>query len=203
MIKKVFSLIALATFLYACGPTTSIEPTIDVNEIYTAAAKTVIAELTQTGQVDTPTATALVTESASTAPEASLKPTETVILPTDIPSGSTPTEIICDDARWAADVTVPDNTEMIPGQDFVKTWMIRNTGSCTWGTSYSVIYAYGEKMGGIAEPLITAVTPGEEIEISVRFKAPTAVGLYSSTWRMTSAANSPFGENFYALIVVR
>ena len=98
---------------------------------------------------------------------------------------------------------VPDGTEMIAGQDFVKTWKIKNTGTCTWGSGYSVIFAFGEKMSGVAEPLTTAVVPNEEIEVSVRFKAPQDVGQYASTWRMANASNDPFGKQFYVLIVVR
>jgi len=102
-----------------------------------------------------------------------------------------------------ADVTVPDGTQMTPGQDFVKTWKIRNIGSCTWGTGYSAIFAYGEKMSGVAEPMTGAVAPGEEVEISVRFKAPDNAGEYSTYWRMANASSVPFGENIFMLIVVR
>ena len=204
MIKKSFLLVSifLASLLYACGPTVPIEPTVDVNAIHTAAAKTVIAEFTKTAQAIPPTSAATATEAATITPEASIAPTETAV-PTNDPFEVTPTEITCDDAKWTADVTVPDGTEMSPGQDFVKTWKIRNTGSCTWGTDYTVIFAYGEKMSGVADPLTSAVAPGEEVEISVRLKAPSTSGQFSSTWRMANASSSPFGENFFLLIVVR
>jgi hypothetical protein len=139
---------------------------------------------------------------ASLTSEATTPPTQTSI-PTNDPFQSTPTETPCDNAIWVADVTVPDGTEMTPGQDFVKTWKVRNTGSCTWGTGYTAIFAYGEKMSGVAEPLTGAVAPGEETEISVRLQAPTNTGEYSSVWRMANASNVPFGENFFVLIVVR
>ena len=205
MIKKNAILIALASLLYACGPTVPVEPTMDVDAIHTAAAQTVIAEFTKTAQAIPPTLAATATEAATITPEASVAPTETA-LPTNDPFESTPTEITCDDANFditTVDVTVPDGTEMTPGQDFVKTWKIRNTGSCTWGTGYSAIFAYGEKMSGVAEPLTSAVAPGEEVEISVRLKAPTNSGQFASYWRMANASKSPFGENFYLLIVVR
>ena len=202
MIKKNILLIALASLLYACGPTVPIEPTMDVNTIHTAAAQTVIAEFTKTAQAIPPTSAATATEAATITPETTVVPTETAV-PTNNPFEATPTDITCDDAKWTTDVTVPDGTEMAPGQDFVKTWKIKNTGSCTWGTGYLVIFAYGEKMSGVAEPLTSAVAPGEEVEISVRLKAPSTSGQYSSTWRMANASNSPFGENFFLLIVVR
>lgn len=198
MIKKVFLLIALASLLYACGPTAPVEPTIDVNAIHTFAAETVIAEFTQTARAVPPTLEA----TATVTPDATTLPTDTAV-PTNNPFESTPTDIICDDARWVADVTVPDGTQMTPGQDFVKTWKIRNAGSCTWGTGYTIIHGYDERLDGVAEPLTTAVAPGEEVEVSVRFKAPTDTGEHRSYWRMQNASGSAFGEFFYVTIVVR
>ena len=202
MIKKVVLLVALASLLYACGPSAPIQSTPDVYAIHTAAAETVIAEFTQTAQAVPPTSVATATEAVTATPLATLPPTATTV-PTNDPFVSTPTEITCDDSKFVADITVQDGTEMTLGQDFVKTWKVRNTGSCTWDTGYSVIFAYGEKMSGVSEPLTSAVAPNEELEISVRFKAPDNTGQYSSVWRMANASNSPFGENFFVLIVVR
>lgn len=202
MIKKYFFLLVIPSLLSACGPSNPVAPTLDINAIHTAAAETVIAEFTETA-LSKPNASPTATVGKTTfTPEVTAEPTETII-PTNDPFEATPTEITCDDAIWVADVTVADGTEMSPGQDFVKTWKIKNTGSCTWGTDYSVIFAYGEKMSGVSEPLTSTVAPNEEIEVSVRFKAPNDTGQYSSTWRMSNASSSPFGENFYALIVVR
>lgn len=202
MIKKFSTLLVIAGLLSACGPTVSTGPTLDVSSIHTAAAETVMAEFTKTAQAIPPTSVATATESPTRTSVETLGPTETTV-PTNDPFKTTPTGITCDDAVWVSDVTVQDGTEMSPGQDFVKTWKVKNSGSCIWDTGYSVIFAYGEKMSGIAEPLSSAVGPNEEIEISVRFKAPSETGQFSSTWRMANASNSPFGQNFYVLIVVR
>lgn len=202
MIKKVAVFIALASLPYACGPTAPVAPTIDVNAIHTAAAETVIAEFTLTAQAFPPISAATATGAVTATSVATISPTATVV-PTNNPFVNTPTAIPCDDAIFVDDVTVPDGTEMTPGQDFVKTWKIRNTGSCTWGTGYTAIFAYGEKMSGIAEPVTGAVAPGEEVEISVRFKAPDNTGEYSTYWRMANASSIPFGENIFMLIVVR
>lgn len=202
MIKQVLTLIVLAGLVYACGPTAPVEPTFSVSAIHTFAAETVIAEFTQTALAVPPTSAATATEAATATLEGTEQPSATSV-PTNNLFETTPTQVICDDAKWVEDVTVPDGTQMSPGQDFVKTWKIRNTGSCTWGTGYVPIFAYAEKMGGIAEPLTGAVAPGEEVEISVRFKAPTNTGEFASTWRMANASNVPFGENIFVLIVVR
>jgi hypothetical protein len=136
MIKKVLTLTVLASLLYACGPTAPVEPTIVSNAIHTFAAETVIAEFTQTARAVPPTSTATATEAVTLTPDGTTQPTATTA-PTNNPFETTPTEVLCDDAVWVADVTVPDGTQMTPGQDFVKTWKIRNTGSCTWGTGYT------------------------------------------------------------------
>ncbi len=200
MNKPILLLTLLGLFFTACGPREPTEPTPDVSVIHTIAAQTVIAEFTQTAQA-APTATPEVTptEEPTATPEA---PLPTAKVATDL-NGASPTPLPCDDSIFITDITVPDDTEMAPGQDFVKTWKIKNTGTCTWGTGYSVIYAYGEKMSGVAEPLTSAVAPGEEVEVSVRFKAPDKAGQYPSTWRMANANKSPFGEFFYVRIVVR
>lgn len=202
MFKRVLTLTALAALLSACGLAAPVEPTIDVNAIHTFAAETVIVEYTQTARAIPPTAAATNTQPATVAPALTAAPTNTTA-PTNNPFQSTPTGITCDDAKWVEDVTVPDGTQMSPGQDFVKTWKVRNTGSCTWGSGYALIHGYDEKMEGIAEPLSGTVAPGEEVEVSVRFKAPANAGEHRSYWRMQNASGSAFGEFLYVTIVVR
>jgi len=188
--------------LTACSPSTPVEPTIDVNAIHTFAAETVIAEYTQTALAFPPTSAATATSENTATPEATALPTNTAV-PTNNPFETTPTGIVCDDAKWVEDVTVPDGTQMTPGQDFVKTWKVRNTGSCTWGTGYTLIHGYDEKLDGVAEPLTNAVAPGEEVEVSVRFRASSNTGEHRSYWRMQNATGSAFGEFLYVAIVVR
>jgi len=196
------ALLGISLAATACGTSTPVDPTIDVNAIHTFAAETVIAEYTQTALAIPPTSAATATEVASATPEATLPSTDTAV-PTNNPFVTTPTGIICDDGVWVQDVTVPDGTQMTPGQDFVKTWLIRNTGSCTWDSGYRLIHGYDENMNGIPEPLTGTVAPREEVEVSVRFKAPTSTGEHSSYWRMQNAGGSAFGEFLFVTIVVR
>ena len=202
MFRRVVILILMASLLFACGPAEEVEPTLSVDAIHTFAAETVVVELTQTARAVPPTSAATATQAATATPEVTAAPSNTAA-PTNNPFVTTPTGIICDDAAWVQDVTVPDGTQMTPGQDFVKTWLVRNTGSCTWGSGYRIIHGYDETMDGIAEPLAGTVAPGEEVEVSVRFRAPAAVGEHSSYWRMQNAGGSAFGEFLFVTIVVR
>jgi hypothetical protein len=190
--------------LAACAPATPIPPTQDLPAIRTSAAKTVIAEFTQTAKAFTPTPLPP-TETAAPSEEPTLTPTVALATdPTQIALG-TPGEL-CDNLSFdpaTVDVTILDGTPMTPGQEFVKTWKIKNTGICAWGDGYGLVYSYGEKMNGQPVPLGTLVQVGQEVEISVNFKAPTKVGEYTSAWQMTNAKGITFGKAVFVKIIVK
>lgn len=206
--KKIFALLLLGTLLAACAPATPIEPTVDVNVVRTSAASTVMAEFTLTAAVFTPTPQPLPTETAT--PEF-LPPTETpVSLVTLDPTQAALTpDALCDDYTFdlaTLDVTIPDGTPMTAGQDFTKTWRIKNTGICTWDTTYKPIFSYSsppnERMNAQPVPLAALVAPGQEVDVSVQFKAPTTPGEYKGYWQMVNGKGIPFGKKDYILVVV-
>jgi len=114
---------------------------------------------------------------------------------------------LCDNFSFdpaTIDVTILEGTQMKPGQDFVKTWKIKNTGMCPWGNGYGLIYAgYDDKMSGEPAPMGILVPAGQEIYVSVNFKAPTKFGEYTSAWQMTNAKGIPFGKAIFVKIVVK
>ena len=200
--RSTFTALISITLLAACAPARPLEPTPDVNAIRTSAAFTVVAEFTLTAAAFSPTPFPTDTP----APEQPT-PTSAEEFTTDptLAALGTPAEL-CDDFSFVADVTIPDGTPMTPGQEFVKTWKIRNTGSCAWGDGYKLIYSYSEKMSGKAVPLGVLVQSGEEVEVSVNFIAPTKVGEYTSAWQMMNPTGYPFGskENIlYVKIVIQ
>jgi hypothetical protein len=196
--KHISLIILLALLFAACAPKATPMPTPDIGAIQTAAAQTVIAEISATAA-----AAASLTPLASPTSAAPTVTMTMTVAPLTTP-GITGTPLgLCDDAVWVADVTVPDGTVITPGSEFLKTWKVRNTGACTWGAGYAVVYAYGEKMNGTPAAISVPVTPNQEVEVSVQFKAPTKVGEYASTWRMVNALGSAFGQFFYVKIIVR
>lgn len=202
---KLIILTALLAFLIgACAPQEATAPTPDISAIQTAAAQTVIAQITETAAVVPPTPLASPTlESVTNTPTVTV--TLTVGALTTPGLFGTPLGLY-DDASYdlaTVDVTIKDNTEMAPGQEFLKTWRIKNTGASSWGPGYTVVFGYGEKMNGLPAALTTTVTPGQEVDVSVQFKAPTKIGEYKSWWRMANARGSPFGQFFSVWIVVR
>ncbi len=189
--------------LTACAPAPS-APTPDTVLIQTSAAQTVIANFTLTAAAFTPTPGAVVTDTPAPAgTQGAAGATDT---PTLLPGGVTATPILCDALSFdpaTVDVNVPDNTQMQLGQQFVKTWRVRNNGSCTWGAGYKLTFSYGSQMSGVPQAFTGAVGPGQEVELSVDFKAPTAAGTYLSAWQMTNATGNTFPKPIYVKIVVK
>lgn len=198
MKTKLSAVLASVLLLAACAPSAPVEPTPDVNAIRTSAANTVVAEFTLTAAAFTPTP--LPTETPP--------PAEETPIPTAEGALSTPAAALCDDYDFnldTLDVTIPDGTPMTPGQTFIKTWRIRNTGICTWDTNYRPVFSYSSppnvRMNAQPIPLDRLVAPGEEVEISIQFTAPTTPGRYALYWQMMNSRGIPFGKKDYILIV--
>jgi hypothetical protein len=110
-----------------------------------------------------------------------------------VPS-STPPPPGCDRAQFIADVTVPDGTLFAPGTAFSKTWRLKNVGTCTWSTSYMLVFDSGEKMGGPdTVNLPTSVGPGQTVDLTVNLSAPGSAGSYRGYWKFQNANGVRFG----------
>jgi hypothetical protein len=102
----------------------------------------------------------------------------------------------------------PDGAVYRPNDSFTKTWTIKNTGTCTWDSSYKLIFWSGELMGGATYyDLPETVAPGDDISISIFLQAPASEGIYVGYWRLQTPWNAVFGvgqysQAFYADILV-
>ena len=176
-------LVGLAA-LSACNfPVASVTP--DLNA--TAAAETLAAQLTSIAQPQptTPAPPTAIPVSPTTPPTSTTAPTLT-------PSQTT---VPCDRAEFVSDVTYPDGTDLAPGAAFTKTWRLRNTGSCTWTSSYSLVFDHGDSMGAAASTQLTTgtVAPGQTVDVSVNLTAPAVAGTYRGYFRLRNTSGVVFG----------
>jgi hypothetical protein len=110
----------------------------------------------------------------------------------------------CDSSQFLADVTVPDGTNYKGGETFTKTWRLKNTGTCTWDSTYALVFDNGDQLGGPASQGMTgSVAPDQEVDVSVALKAPTAAGTYRGYWRLRNASGKFIGKSFYVEIKVK
>jgi hypothetical protein len=201
--KRSIAILVLALFLLsACNYPGQATPTQSgVGQLYTAAAQTVAAQLTEvgrppvtpSGQTPVPPEGATVTTPPLVIPsDTSVPPTTVLPSATSIPPSPTP--IPCDRAKFVKDVTVPDNTNMDPGEEFVKTWRLQNDGSCTWTTGYALVFTGGDSMETpAAVPLTSSVPPGQAVDLSITLTAPDTSGTYRGNYKLRNASNVVFG----------
>jgi hypothetical protein len=102
---------------------------------------------------------------------------------------------VCDQAGFEKDVTIPDNTVLEAGQEFTKTWRLRNNGVCSWNSSYAIVFDHGDAMNGPASAPLTSgtVAPGETVDVSIDLIAPEAPGTYQGYWKLRNPAGQTFG----------
>lgn len=123
-----------------------------------------------------------------------------IVLPTNTfqPPADTATPFTrCNWAQFVADVTIPDGAQMVPGAAFTKTWRLKNIGTCTWNTDYTLSFDSGAAMGAPASvQLPEVVPPGDTIDISVNLTAPTDFGRKTGYWKLRNPAGIAFGTGF-------
>lgn len=99
-------------------------------------------------------------------------------------------------------VTYPGST-VEPGTSLSTSWYIRNTGTCTWDDTYTVVFTEGEPMGApytLALPY--AVDPGRTAVITVEMTAPAVAGEYHGAWQVKAGDGALFGQPLTADIAV-
>ena len=184
----------LGTLVFsACRASTLEEtPSLSVEAVQTSAVSTFVAGLTEV-------ALALPTNTPTNTPIEIATSTPTRVTPTATESPRLPT-VSCYGLIYISDVTIPDNTPMVPGQAFTKTWLVRNLGSCNWEAGFEFASTGGDAMSGTAFVLDSAVTPSEDIEISIDMTAPDGIGTVRGNWRMSTTTGTFFGEELFVII---
>ena len=113
----------------------------------------------------------------------------------------------CNNNVFEADISVPDNSILKPGEDFIKTWQVRNTGTCTWDEGYVLVFIGGDKAIDPVNYEIKKssdfVSPNTSVQLSVPLTAPLTPGKYQGTWRMQSDSGYFFGTPLTVVFEVR
>lgn len=201
LILLVFLFLGLISVLTGCNlpGTTMLQTDLDVTQAY----QTIQAKLTfAVGQ--TPVGTISPSEqvfiSTGTVPvQTDIMPTQTIISTGNETITTNPqvTPNSCDIAAAGypkIDISIEDDTEMSPGEEFEKIWRVENVGSCTWTTAYHVVFFSGEIMGASpSQPLEDAVPPNSSIDITVNMVAPSQSGTYQGNWKLRNDKGIMFG----------
>lgn len=180
-----FLWLTLAMLIAGCNFPLGQTPTPDPAALATLAAHTVEAVLTQAALGTQPPSapSAEPTRSSTTAPSPALSP----------PSNTKEPQC-SNQALFIDDVTIPDNSTLAGGQSFVKIWRFKNSGTCCWSRTYSLIFIGGELMDAeTVIPLISQVYPDADVDLAVDMIAPEAPGIYRGFWKLRSPEGIYFG----------
>lgn len=199
MIKKILILTGILILVVSCAPLTiKSAPTVSADMVQLWAKQTVEAIVNNSTTQGIP----ILPQPSPTANKPVLliptqPPAAAPTLPPRIPTigyVQPPAQKPCDQMTFVADVTVPDDTVIAPGQSFQKVWRIQNTGTCTWTTNYQLVFVNGHQLGAqSAVGLPRNVMPNETIDLAVNMVAPNTGGAYQGYWRMRNASGVVFG----------
>jgi hypothetical protein len=181
-------LCALIISTLACILETSAPSTLSPQQVDTLAAQTMAFLQWQTysaqgTQANPPVADTLAPPSAADTPTYTMLPSVTL------------KTVPCNWAQFIADVNYPDDSEVGLSDHFTKTWRLKNIGSCTWTSGYSLIFDHGDQMGAPASQQLTpgTVAPGGTIDISVDLLSPNVAGTYQGFFKLRASDSSVFG----------
>jgi hypothetical protein len=100
------------------------------------------------------------------------------------------------------DVTIPDDTSILPGSSIDKQWMVQNSGSCSWDSTYRLKWIGGDPLGANTEQLLYPAKAGTQATLRIEFSAPFTEGPYESAWQAVGPDGNVFGDLIFIKIVV-
>jgi hypothetical protein len=131
-----------------------------------------------------------------------VEPSQTSLPATETPKSTQAAECT-DTLSFMEDITIPDGTEVQPGEKLDKRWQVRNNGTCDWDGKYTLKLIAGTGMGGPDVQALYPARSGSAAVIRVELTAPTEKGTYRSAWQAYNASDEPFGDPIYIEIVVK
>lgn len=108
-------------------------------------------------------------------------------------------------AKFVSDVTMTDGCVVKPGENLIKVWRVRNSGTEAWPVGVRIAHVGGNSFGGPAAGVeVPRANPGEAVNVSVPLIMPSEPGRHTSYWRMITPfpANTKFGHRFWVTVNV-
>jgi hypothetical protein len=105
--------------------------------------------------------------------------------------------------RFVDDITIPDDTPILGGTSFTKTWLVENNGNVPWGAGFQLVHVAGSPMTTVTTLPLPPAQPGQQAQISIVMTAPTRPGTYFSDWRFRDNQGNLFGEGVFARILAK
>jgi hypothetical protein len=107
---------------------------------------------------------------------------------------------LCSTSASLVGETYPDGTIVQPGETFIKVWHVQNSGTCTWDSTWQLIYYNGDRMdGSTVYSFPQPAQPGQTVDVPVILRAPAENGTYTGEWMLKSPWGQSFGVGQYSV----
>ncbi|MCJ7623831.1 MAG: NBR1-Ig-like domain-containing protein [Anaerolineaceae bacterium] len=232
-ILRITTILIMPVILIITGCTSkdAQEPTLDPDAIYTAAAQTVEAQLTQAAEQSIPPTNTSLPPTEEPATPTSESPAGTTAqppiggTPVGPPQEQTPGQPVISTstpftlATLTSTLPAPssmkyellsqnpaDDTIMAAERSFDMVWEIKNTGTTTWTELFTIEFFLGDRIGGGRYTQNSyffrePVLPGESTFVYVDMRTPITHGEYYSWWKLKDELGANFGDVSVNIIV--
>lgn len=159
-----------------------------------------LASLQSAGYISQLTQTYLGFDEGETLPDPGPEPTPEAPVPTPVPPQCLDgmayiQDLNYDDGNMSTPFGFPPNTP------FTKGWRIQNVGTCTWDSSYALVFVSGNipgaQMSGQPTSVRGTVAPGDTYDMFVDLVAPAQPGVYQGFWTMRNGDGQQFGAKVW------
>jgi len=127
------------------------------------------------------------------------------VLFTPVPATTiTPTQtgLCVNDLEFLEDITIPDNTMVTIDSTIDKQWLIKNSGTCNWDSTYHLKWIGGDPMAARQDQVLFPARAGTQLTLRILFTAPAVEGTYESSWQAYGPDEIAFGDPVFMKIIV-
>lgn len=107
------------------------------------------------------------------------------------------------DLQFIDDITIEDNTIVLPNSSIDKQWLVQNTGTCNWDSTYRLKWIGGDPLNAAQEQTLYPARAGTQAVLRIVFLAPGIPGTYESSWQAISPDGNLFGDPIYIKVAVQ
>ena len=139
-----------------------------------------------------------------------IQPTKQVVIVQPSPLPPLPTleptlspEECFNDLTFVADVTVPDNTTYNQGETIDKQWLVENSGTCNWDSTYRLRHTRDASLGAPEEIALYPARAGTQATLQIIFTTPFGADFYQSEWQAVAPDGALFGDPIFIKINVQ
>eukprot|EP00656_Telonema_subtile_P025662 TRINITY_DN276_c0_g1_i6.p1 TRINITY_DN276_c0_g1~~TRINITY_DN276_c0_g1_i6.p1 ORF type:complete len:872 (-),score=380.13 TRINITY_DN276_c0_g1_i6:206-2821(-) len=105
--------------------------------------------------------------------------------------------------KFVADCSLPDGTELMPGDAIAKTWQVVNSGKDQWPDNTRLQHVGSDLFEGTEASEVPCLQPGEETQLSLNnMITPNEPGRYMSHWRLATSEGNKFGDRLWFDVTV-